>query len=65
MNPALTTGARNPNHCGLEKWKKTILTAAKQRKPVKAFNGAGLVFGVLREGFHEELDVSERTGNRD
>src|SRR5581483_4513841 len=31
-----------PNHWGFEKWKKTIFRAAKQRKPVKASNRAGL-----------------------
>ncbi len=38
MKPALTTGASQPNHWGLEKWKKTMLMAAKQRKPVSAFS---------------------------
>jgi hypothetical protein len=34
--PLSTTGARGPNHFGLEKWKKTMLSAAKQRRPVRA-----------------------------
>src|SRR5208282_2816038 len=40
--PAFTTGAKGPNHWGFEKWKKTMLMAAKQRRPVKAFRRAGL-----------------------
>ena len=65
MNPALTTGARKPNHWGLEKWNRTMLMAAKQRNPVSAFSGAGLT-SVLAARLHVLLDVSERqgTGNR-
>src|SRR5579863_7286655 len=50
--PALTTGAIKPNHNGLEKWKRTILMAAKHRKPVNAFSRAGLLVSTLL------LDVS-------
>jgi hypothetical protein len=42
----LTTGASQPNHNGLEKWKRTILMAAKQRRPVNAFNFAGLLIST-------------------
>jgi len=43
--PALTTGARKPNDFGLEKWNKTMLMAAKKRRPVSAFSRAGLGSG--------------------
>jgi hypothetical protein len=41
--PALITGARKPNLRGSEKWKRTMLMAAKVRKPVSAFSRAGLL----------------------
>src|SRR5215472_12486482 len=44
--PALTTGAKIPNHWGFEKWKKTILTAAKVRRPVNAFSRSGLRISI-------------------
>src|SRR5580692_548606 len=31
-----------PNHWGLEKWKRTMLMAAKVRRPVNAFSRSGL-----------------------
>jgi len=39
--PAFTTGESGPNQSGLEKWKKTMFRAAKQRKPVSASSRAG------------------------
>ena len=47
-------GANGPNHFGLEKWKKTMFSAAKQRSPVRAgsvsflagFGGAGTAWGT-------------------
>jgi hypothetical protein len=44
--PAFTTGASGPNQFGLEKWKRTILTAAKLRSPVNAFSRAGLAIST-------------------
>jgi hypothetical protein len=36
-------GANGPNHFGLEKWKKTMFSAAKQRRPVRAGSVSFLV----------------------
>src|SRR5215469_6590440 len=61
--PALTTGAKIPNHWGLEKWKKTMLTAANARKPVNAFSRSGLRISTgLIDGFSLSGDAGGCSG---
>src|SRR5579875_3321791 len=42
--PFATMGAKGPNHFGLEKWKKTMFNAAKQRRPLSAGRRSFLIF---------------------
>ncbi len=45
-----TMGAKGPNHFGLEKWKKTMFRAAKQRSPVRAGRVSFLVRDAAARG---------------